>query len=135
MIDSPNDSDEFSEEVIYSQESPKVGDIITDYDWNSDRFVEFKSPFTRNEILSPGNNSSRWNKNNSSVMMIDNHQRRNEIKTQEQFPTQKVGNFIYNGVYMYMIIYIYIPLLTKEMSCKKLEILGLMLCLLLLVRN
>ena len=80
MIDSPSDSDEFSEEVIYSQESPKVGDIITDYDWNSDRFVEFKSPFTRNEILSPGNNSSRWNKNNSSVMMIDNHQRRNEIK-------------------------------------------------------
>jgi len=82
-------------------------------------------------------NSSHWNrnKNNSSVMMIDNHQRQNEIKTQEQFPTQKVGNFIYNGVYMYMIIYIYIPLLTKEMSCKKLEILGLMLCLLLLVRN
>ena len=106
-----------------------MGDIITDYDWDSDRFVEFKSPFTRNEISSPGNNSSRWNKNNSSVMMIDNHQRRNEIKTQEQFPTQKVGNFIYNGVYMYMIIYIYIPLLTKEMSCKKLEILGLMLCL------
>ena len=90
------------------------------------------------EILSPnGNDSSHGNrnKNNSSVMMIDNHQRRNEIKTQEQFPTQKVGNFIYNGVYMYMIIYIYIPLLTKEMSCKKLEILGLMLCLLLLVRN
>ena len=80
MIDSPSDSDEFSEEVIYSQESPKVGDIITDYDWDSDRFVEFKSPFTRNEISSPGNNSSRWNKNNSSVMMIDNHQRRNEIK-------------------------------------------------------
>ena len=80
MIDSPNDSDEFSEEVIYSQESPMVGDIITDYDWDLDRFVEFKSPLTRNEILSPGNNSSRWNKNNSSVMMIDNHQRRNEIK-------------------------------------------------------
>ena len=79
MIDSPNDSDEFSEEVIYSQESPKVGDIITDYDWDSDRFIEFNLPFTRNEILSPGNNSSRWNKNNSSVM-IDNHQRRNEIK-------------------------------------------------------
>ena len=65
----------------------------------------------------------------------DYKKRRNRIKTQEQFPTQKVGNFIYNGVYMYMIIYIYIPLLTKEMSCKKLEILGLMLCLLLLVRN
>ena len=79
MIDFPSDSDEFSEEVIYSQESPMVGDIITDYDWDLDRFVEFKSPLTRNEILSPGNNSSRWNKNNSSVM-IDNHQRRNEIK-------------------------------------------------------
>ena len=81
MIDSPNDSDEFSEEVIYSQESPKMVDIITDFDWDSGRFVEFKSPFTRNEILSPGNNSSRWNKNNSSVMMIDNHQRRNEINS------------------------------------------------------
>ena len=114
-----------------------MGDVFTDYDWDLDRIVEYESPLKRKEILSPGNNSSHWNrnKNNSSVMMIDNHQRRNEIKTQEQFPTQKVGNFIYNGVYMYMIIYIYIPLLTKEMSCKKLEILGLMLCLLLLVRN
>ena len=79
MIDSPNDSDEFSEEVIYSQGSPKVGDVFTDYDWDLDRFVEYKSPLKRNEILSPGNNSSRWNKNNSSVM-IDNHQRQNEIK-------------------------------------------------------
>ena len=79
MIDSPSDSDEFSEEVIYSQESPTMVDIITDFDWDSGRFVEFKSPFTRKEILSPGNNSSHWNKNNSSVM-IDNHQRRNEIK-------------------------------------------------------
>jgi hypothetical protein len=80
MIDSPSDSDEFSEEVIYSQESPKVVDIITDFDWDSGRFVEFKSPFTRKEILSPGNNSSHGNKNNSSVMMIDDQQRRNEIK-------------------------------------------------------
>jgi len=47
MIDSPNDSDEFSEEVIYSQRSPKVGDVFTDYDWDSDRFVEIKSPFTK----------------------------------------------------------------------------------------
>ena len=78
--DAPSDSDEFSEEVIYSQESPQMGDVITDYDWDLDRFVELKSPLTRNEILSPGNNSSRWNKNNSSVIMIDNHQRRNEIK-------------------------------------------------------
>ena len=68
--------------MIYSQESPKVVDIITDFDWDSGRFVEFKSPFTRKEILSPGNNSSHWNRNKniSSVMMIDNHQRRNEIK-------------------------------------------------------
>jgi hypothetical protein len=81
MIDPPSDSDEFSEEVIYSQESPKVVDIITDFDWDSDRFVEFKSPFTRKEILSPGNNSSHWNKNkNNSPVMIDNHQRQNEIK-------------------------------------------------------
>ena len=77
MIDPPSDSDEFGDEVIYSQESPKVDDFITDFDWELDRFVEFRSPFTRKEILSPGSNSSHWNKNNSSV--IDN-QRRNEIK-------------------------------------------------------
>ena len=50
MNDSPSDSDEFSEEVIYSQESPKMVDIITDFDWDLGRFVEFKSPFTRKEI-------------------------------------------------------------------------------------
>ena len=33
-------------------------DIITDFDWDAGRFVEFKSPFTRKEILPPGNNSS-----------------------------------------------------------------------------
>ena len=69
-IDSSGDSDEFSEKVIFSQDSPKVVAIITDLDWELNRFVEFKSPFTRKEILSPGNNSSHWNKNNSSVMMI-----------------------------------------------------------------
>ena len=45
--DAPSDSDEFSEEVIYSQESPQMGDVITDYDWDLDRFVEIKSPFTK----------------------------------------------------------------------------------------
>ena len=60
-----------------SQESLKVGDSIWDFDWDLNRSVEFRSPFTRKEILSPGSNSSHWNKNNSSV--IDN-QRRNEIK-------------------------------------------------------
>ena len=81
MIDPPSDSDEFGDEVIYSQESPKVDDFITDFDWELDRFVEFRSPFTRKEILSPGNNSSHWNKNNSSVM-TNNHPRRNETKNQ-----------------------------------------------------
>ena len=61
MIDSPNDSDEFSEEVIYSQGSPKVGDVFMDYNWDLDRFVEYNSPLKRNEILSPDNNSSRLN--------------------------------------------------------------------------
>ena len=71
--------------VFHSQVSPKVGDVFTDYDWVLDRFVEYNSPLKRKEILSPGNNSSLWNrnKNNSSVMMIDNHQRRNE-KTKNQ---------------------------------------------------
>ena len=84
MIDSPNDSDEFSEEVIYSQGSPKVGDVFTDYDWDLDRFVEYKSPLKRKEILSPGNNSSHWNrnKNNSSVMTNNHPPRRNETKNQ-----------------------------------------------------
>ena len=82
MIDSPNDYDELNEEVINSQGSTKVCDVFTDYDWDLDRIVEYESPLKRKEILSPGNNSSHWNrnKNNSSVMMIDNHQRRNEIK-------------------------------------------------------
>ena len=89
MIDSPNDSDEFSEEVIYSQGSPKVGDVFMDYNWDLDRFVELKSPLTRNEILSPGNNSSHWNRNKNNsfvVMMIDNHQTklRNKLKNRDR---------------------------------------------------
>ena len=56
--------------------------VFTDYDWDLDRIVEYASPLKRKEILSPGNNSSHWNrnKNYSSVIMIGNHQRRNEIK-------------------------------------------------------
>ena len=34
----------------------------------------------------------------------------NNIKTQEQFPTQNVGNFRCNGVSIYMLILIYIAL-------------------------
>ena len=40
-IDSPSDSDEFGEEVIYSHESPKMDEIITDFDWELGRFVEY----------------------------------------------------------------------------------------------
>ena len=59
-----------------------MGFKIVSNNWDLDRFVEYNSPLQRNEILSSDNNSSHWtrNKNNSSVMMIDNHQRRNEIK-------------------------------------------------------
>jgi hypothetical protein len=63
-----------------------VDKLIRDFDWGLDRFVEIRSPFTRKEILSPGSNSSHWNKNNSSV--IDN-QRRNEIKKSNK--TIKIG--------------------------------------------
>jgi len=92
MIGSPNDCDVLNDEVIYPQGSTKVRDVFTDYDWDLDRIVEYESPLKRKEILSPGNNSSHWNrnKNNSSVMMIDNHQRRNEIKKlKNQIKTSK----------------------------------------------
>ena len=75
-IDSPSDSDEFGEEVIYSHESPEADEIIRDFDWDLDRFVAYRSPLTSKERLSLGSNSSHWNINNSSV--IDNQ--RNEIK-------------------------------------------------------
>jgi hypothetical protein len=35
-----------------------VDELIRDFDWGLDRFVEFRSPFTRKEILPPGSNSS-----------------------------------------------------------------------------
>ena len=46
-IDSLSDSDDFGEEVIYSHESPKIDEIIKDFDWELNRFVEYRSPFTR----------------------------------------------------------------------------------------
>ncbi len=51
-IDSLSDSDDFSEEVIYSQKSPKIDEIIKDFDWELNRFVEYRLPFTRKETLS-----------------------------------------------------------------------------------
>ena len=83
MIDSANDSDEFSEEVIYSQGSPKVGDVFMDYNWDLDRFVEYNSPLKGKAILSPDNNSSNWNRKNNSSVMTNNHSpRRDETKNQ-----------------------------------------------------
>ena len=42
--DSPSDSDEFGEEVIYSHESPEAAEIITDFDWDLGRVVAYRSP-------------------------------------------------------------------------------------------
>jgi|UPI0004AD6B8E hypothetical protein len=51
-IDSPSDSAGFGKKVIYSQVSPKMAEIIRDFDRELDRFVEYKSPLTRKETLS-----------------------------------------------------------------------------------
>jgi len=40
---------DFGEEVIYSQESPKMEESFKDFDWDLNRFVEYRSPFTRKE--------------------------------------------------------------------------------------
>ena len=31
--------------MIYSQESPKMEEFIRDFDWDLNRFVEYRSPF------------------------------------------------------------------------------------------
>ena len=51
VISVNNSSDDFGEEVIYSHESPKMEEFIRDFDWDLNRFVEYRSPFTRNETL------------------------------------------------------------------------------------
>ena len=73
-----------------------MGDVITDYDWDLDRFVEFKSPLTRNKILSPGNNSSHWNrnKNNSSVMTNNHPKKKIKLKNQDRIIIVRVGTEI-----------------------------------------
>ena len=50
-IDSLSDSDDFGEEVIYSQESPKMEESFKDFNWDLNRFVEYRSPFTTKETL------------------------------------------------------------------------------------
>ena len=43
-IDSSSDSGGFGKEVVYSQESPKKDETFRDFDWEKNRFVEFRSP-------------------------------------------------------------------------------------------
>ena len=46
-IDSLSDSDDFGEEVIYSQESPNMVEVYRDFDWELDRFVEYRLPIKK----------------------------------------------------------------------------------------
>jgi hypothetical protein len=39
FYDSPSNSDEIGEEVIYSHESPKVDEFIRDFNWGLDRLL------------------------------------------------------------------------------------------------
>jgi hypothetical protein len=50
-IDPLSDFDDFDEEVIDSQDSSKIDECFRDFDWDLDRFVEYRSPFTRKETL------------------------------------------------------------------------------------
>ena len=43
-IDPLSEYDEVDEEVIYSQESPKMEEFYRDFDWELDRFVEYRLP-------------------------------------------------------------------------------------------
>ena len=42
-----SESDEFDEEVIHSQESPKMEEFFRDFDWELDRFVEYRLPIKK----------------------------------------------------------------------------------------
>ena len=46
-IDPPSEYDEVDEEVIYSQESPKMEEVYRDFDWELDRFVEYRLPIKK----------------------------------------------------------------------------------------
>jgi hypothetical protein len=39
--------DEVDEEVIYSQESPNMVEVYRDFDWELDRFVEYRLPIKK----------------------------------------------------------------------------------------
>jgi hypothetical protein len=61
----------YGEEVIISQESPKRDKNFRDFDWDKDRFVEYRSPLQRKKTLLFGSKSSL--EYNTSV--IDNQQK------------------------------------------------------------
>ena len=46
-IDHPSEYDEVDEEVIYSQESLKMEEFFRDFDWELDRFVEYRLPIKK----------------------------------------------------------------------------------------
>ena len=43
--------DEVDEEVIYSQESPNMVEVYRDFDWELDRFVEYRLPIKNHFIV------------------------------------------------------------------------------------
>ena len=46
-IDPLSEYDEVDEEVIYSQESPNMVEVYRDFDWELDRFVEYRLPIKK----------------------------------------------------------------------------------------
>ena len=46
-IDPLSEYDEVDEEVIYSQESPNMVEVYRDFDWELDRFVEYRLPIIK----------------------------------------------------------------------------------------
>jgi hypothetical protein len=46
-IDPLSEYDEVDEEVIYSQESPNMVEFYRDFDWEFDRFVEYRLPIKK----------------------------------------------------------------------------------------
>ena len=51
-IDPLSEYDEVDEEVIYSQESPNMVEFYRDFDWELDRFVEYRLPIKKPPLLS-----------------------------------------------------------------------------------
>ncbi len=46
-IDPLSEYDEVDEEVIYSLESPNMVEVFKDFDWELDRFVEYRLPIKK----------------------------------------------------------------------------------------